>query len=88
MENVIANGGIPQEWMTEKECPKCGAKTTGFDKDAIWEALSEQLREIGKNQAWLAKRLDISPAYLSLLRKGERAWGEELLTKAVNTIKT
>jgi transcriptional regulator with XRE-family HTH domain len=44
------------------------------------------LKERGTEQQWLARRLDISDAYLSRLLSGERPWTEALKDKVAESL--
>jgi transcriptional regulator with XRE-family HTH domain len=49
---------------------------------AIWEIIEER----GVRQVWLAQKLGVSEAHVSLLRSGKRRWTSELQNKAAQVL--
>ena len=52
-----------------------------------YRIIKEFIEEHGIKQSWIAKRLKISPSYLSLMLSGDRVLSELVKTKLMDILK-
>jgi len=73
---------VKTDYSRKEDCYRCG----GTGKEIDFKALVKIREEANKTQQEVAKKMDISPTYLSDLEHGRRSWTGEKVEKFLEAI--